>query len=128
MGRDGYKTEPLMHPGATMLTAPAEFEFLGTSFCSSRTSRFSKRRTPRVVFVLLFWLISGVGGIRSEGVLDGPATLFSHLEQLVLHAEKDTAKIDRIHSVEFFTSGISSFNGGALHTRIVERRIQTPKC
>src|SRR6266446_8173052 len=61
-------------------------------------------------------------------VYDCPATLFSHLEQLVFHAEKDTAEIDRIHSVEFFASGISSFNGGALHTGIVERRIQTPKC
>ena len=61
-------------------------------------------------------------------VHDGPATLFSHLEQFVFHAEKDTAEINRIHSVEFFTSGISSFNGGALHTGIVKRRIQTPKC
>src|SRR5712691_4963269 len=36
---------------------------------------------------------------------DGPATLFSHLEQLVFHAEKDTAETDRIHSLEFLTSG-----------------------
>jgi hypothetical protein len=40
----------------------------------------------------------------------------------------DTAEIDRIHSVKLLTSGISSFNGETLHTGIVERRVQPPKC
>src|SRR3989442_1015145 len=61
-------------------------------------------------------------------VHDGPASLFAHLEQLVLHAEPDTAEIDCIHSVELLTSGISSFNGETLDTGIVERRVQPPKC
>src|SRR5947208_2619668 len=61
-------------------------------------------------------------------VHDGPATLFSHLEQLVLHAEKDTAEIDRIHSVEFLSSGIRSFDGETLYTGVVERRVQPSKC
>src|SRR5882762_5582754 len=60
-------------------------------------------------------------------VHDGPTSLFAHLEQLVLHAEEDTAEIDRIHLVELLTGGISSFNGETLHTGVVERGVQPPK-
>src|SRR4030081_3676240 len=42
---------------------------------------------------------------------DGTTSLFAHLEQFVLHAEEDTAEIDRIHLVKLLTSGIRSFNG-----------------
>src|SRR3954470_3602425 len=55
-------------------------------------------------------------------------SLFTHLEQLVLHAEPDTAEIDRIHSVELLTSGIGSFNPETLHAGVVKGNVQMPKC
>ena len=78
-------------------------------------------------------VINGPAGDADETadrriVHNGPTSLFAHLEQLVLHAEPDTAEIDRIHSVELLTSGIGSFNGETLHTGVVKGDVQVPKC
>src|SRR2546421_10680674 len=61
---------------------------------------------------------------NGRAVDDGTASLLAHLAQLVLHAVPDAAEIDRVHAIEFFAAGISSFNGRRLHASVVVRRIQ----
>src|SRR5208283_5033588 len=56
---------------------------------------------------------------------DGATALLAHLQQFVLHATPDAAEIDGVYPVELFAAGVGSFRDEALHTGVVERRIQT---
>ena len=78
------------------------------------------------------------GGISSEtgqadeaalrrAVYDGAATLLAHLPQLMLHAGKDAAQIDRDDPVEIAAFCIGGFRHGDMDAGVIESRIETPE-
>ena len=74
-------------------------------------------------------MVNGAAGDADQAANRGivhyrAALLLAHLQQLILHTEPNTPKINRVHAIKLFAGGVGRFCRKTLHTRVVECSIQ----